>query len=84
MRGVLWLLPPLMLAAVFLVPACLYDPCDDYVDYICTCHDGDPDFDCDEFRTIYDEAPPDVQDQCLTELNIQMDEDEAANLECDW
>ncbi len=59
-------------------------PCDDYVDYICTCHADDPDFDCDELRTVFADADPDLQDQCEIDLATQQEQDDADGLECSF
>jgi len=58
------------------------EPCADYVDYICECHQDDPDFDCQELRTTYENADPSTQDECAIALDEQEDEDEAAGLDC--
>ncbi len=63
--------------------ACLDDPCQEYVDYICECHADDPEFDCSELERTYDGADPDVLDQCQIDLSDQKAEDDAAGLECD-
>lgn len=58
------------------------DPCDRYVDYMCECHDEDPDFDCEELVNAYVGADGSVQDECALELADQRDVDDEAGLEC--
>ena len=57
-------------------------PCDEYCNYMCTCHGGDADFDCDQCRIEYASADPALQDQCEVALNDQIATDESENLEC--
>ena len=56
-----------------LAPACLggasADPGQDYCDYICECHDGETDYDCDACRTSLGSSDPAPQDECETELD---------------
>ena len=58
-------------------------PCDDYCNYMCSCHAGDDGFDCDQCRTEYAAADPALQDQCEISLRDQIDADEAAAVDCD-
>lgn len=60
----------------------LDDPCQEYVDYICTCHADDPDFDCEETRTVFSDADPNLQDQCAIELAEQEEIDQEEGLDC--
>ena len=53
--------------------------CDDYVAYMCDCHD---EVDCDAITATYADASASVQDQCTVELEDQQDTDEAAGLVC--
>ena len=58
-------------------------PCDRYADYICTCHQDDPDFDCDEFIILAEANPsPAVSDQCALDLGNLKDQDEAEGFVC--
>ena len=57
-------------------------PCQDYCDYICECHDGEPGFDCAQCMTEYADADPATQDECETALLDQQDADAAAGLSC--
>jgi hypothetical protein len=57
-------------------------PCDDYVDYLCSCHEGDPKFDCASLETVYADADPDVQDQCALDLDEQKQKDETEGFLC--
>lgn len=63
---------------------CFYEPCDDYVDYLCTCHEDDPQYDCESLETMYLDADPEIQDQCAVDLAAVQDDDEAAELQCAW
>ena len=60
-------------------------PCDEYVDYICDCHADDdrPGYDCDTLRVTYQNADPELQDECQVALNEQQDEDVAEGYSCD-
>ena len=66
-----------------LLTACEDDPCGRYVDYMCTCHEGDPGFDCAELTQVYADADPSVSDQCSIDLADQQDADDAAGLVCE-
>lgn len=59
------------------------EPCQDYIDYICACHDGEEGFDCEEFEKTYGDADADVQDDCAIGLDEQKEADEAAGLSCE-
>ena len=74
---------PLLLASV--LGSCLTEagPCTDYCDYICACHEGEAGFDCDECRTVYSDADPELQDECETELTTVQQADEANGTGCD-
>lgn len=73
------------LTALFLLVvgvACEEQPCDEYIDYMCACHDGDDGQSCDDYVRIYTDAEPDVQDQCALDLEDQEDLDLANGHEC--
>lgn len=74
----------LLLAPVLFLTACLTEagPCGDYCDYVCACHAGEPGFDCEECRTVYSDADPELQDECETELNSLQQSDEANGEGC--
>jgi len=55
------------------------NPCDEYVDYMCSCH---PELDCNAFETTYDDPDPAVQDECAVLLNEQEQEDSDNGVEC--
>jgi len=57
-------------------------PCADYCDYICDCHAGEPEFDCNECRTIYDDSDPELQDACETSLVDLQQADRDAGTGC--
>ena len=58
------------------------EPCDDYVDYMCLCHDDDTGVDCDGLSVTYASAEPEVQDECAVLLDNQQKSDDDAGLEC--
>lgn len=57
-------------------------PCDDYVDYICQCHQDDPDYDCEQVKTAYEGAEPQVQDECALNLDELEQKDQEEGSEC--
>ena len=57
--------------------------CDDYVDYMCECHADDPNFNCDEQRSIYEEASLDQQNECAIELDSQEQSDQENGEGCE-
>ena len=73
----------LSLSLLGILVACEATPCDEYVAYMCTCHDDDPEFSCEELERTYAEAPPDVQDTCALALDEQQEMDEEEGLNCD-
>lgn len=58
------------------------DPCVDYCDYVCTCHEGEEAYDCDQCRTENDGSDPELQDACETSLADLQAEDESAGTGC--
>lgn len=66
------------------VTSCLVEagPCTDYCDYICSCHAGEEGYDCEECRTVYSDADPELMDECETELTTLQQEDEANGTGC--
>ncbi len=58
------------------------DPCQDYVDYVCDCRADDPEYDCEQVRTTYENADEDVGAECTSALQQLEDEDEAAGVTC--
>jgi len=71
----------LALPALAFMVACETSPCDDYVDYMCSCHPDSAD--CSALQTTYSEADADLQDACLVSLEEQEAVDEAAGETCD-
>jgi hypothetical protein len=57
-------------------------PCEDYVDYMCACHEEDTGVDCEDLQDTYSGAAPAVQDECGVLLNEQQSEDEQAGETC--
>lgn len=76
---------PLLIGSnLFLVAAsCDDDPCARYVDYMCECHQDDPEFDCADLRASLQDADPLLKDQCALDLADQQDEDVEQGLTCD-
>lgn len=70
---------------LLLSTACFEDKdyCEEYVDYMCDCHDDNPDYDCATQQAIYEEATLEQQTQCALSLDEQMIEDEENGRECD-
>jgi hypothetical protein len=77
--------------AILLVPfawSCTVssEPCDDYVDYMCDCHPEDPDdpdgVDCEELQTQFSGTDPTLEDECISSLADQENEDEANGWVC--
>jgi hypothetical protein len=58
------------------------DPCADYCDYVCECHDGEEAFDCDTCRTENAGDDAELQDQCETALADLQTTDEANGTGC--
>ena len=58
------------------------EPCDEYVDYMCTCHADDPNVDCQELQTVFADADPTLQDQCQIDLAEQEQQDFDNGDEC--
>jgi hypothetical protein len=70
--------------ALLVTSGCFYEPCDDYVDYLCTCHEDDPQYDCESLEVMYLDADPELQDQCAVDLAAVQSVDEEAGLQCAW
>jgi hypothetical protein len=70
--------------ATVALSGCFYEPCDDYVDYLCTCHADDPQYDCDVLEASYLDAEPEIQDQCAIDLADVQEQDEDEGLECEY
>lgn len=72
------------MAAVFTTLGALacepVQPCDEYVDYMCRCHADDTGTNCDALATTYQDASPNVQDECAALLNDQEDADHDAGV----
>lgn len=56
------------------------NPCDEYVDYMCSCHGEE--IDCNDLSLTYDGAAPDVQDECAVLLDDVEQTDQDAGAEC--
>ncbi len=76
------LLNGLVLVGALAATACVSDPCQDYVDYICQCHADDPAYDCETLRTTYENADAELQDECSLALSEQQAQDEADGIVC--
>lgn len=62
--------------------ACEVQPCDRYVNYVCDCHDNDPEYDCEALSASLSNAGQAVQDQCAIDLDDLQDADDEAGLVC--
>lgn len=60
----------------------LEEPCQDYIDYVCSCHADDPDYDCQEIRNAFSDAGSELQDQCAIDLAELEEDDDATSFEC--
>ncbi|MDP2315528.1 MAG: hypothetical protein Q8P41_21700 [Pseudomonadota bacterium] len=58
------------------------DPCADYCDYVCECHEGEASFDCDQCRTENSGTDAELQDACESSLTDLQADDEAAGTGC--
>lgn len=57
-------------------------PCQNYCDYICSCHEGEADFDCESCYTEYSQPDPQLDDECSTELTTLKADDQANGTGC--
>jgi hypothetical protein len=58
------------------------NPCQDYVDYVCTCHAGDPNLDCETLRAANANAGPDQYLDCEIEHEALLEIDAQLGYEC--
>ena len=73
-------------ALVLLLPACdavFGNPCQDYVDYVCDCHDGEAGYDCDTLRASHATDDVELYEDCTLELEAIKAADESTGLGCD-
>lgn len=70
-------------ATLAMTVGCEPNPCDDYVDYMCDCHDGEAGVDCETLENTYANADAELQDECSIALEDQQDEDALNGVECD-
>ena len=73
-----------LILSSLLLASCLEekDYCAEYVDYMCSCHEDDPNYDCAAQQAIYEETTFDQQNQCATTLDEQLVEDENNGVNC--
>ena len=57
--------------------------CDEFVDYVCTCHDDNPEYDCNELSNIYSDPDSDQISECAYSLDEQKELDAESDLECE-
>lgn len=78
---------PAIFAAIFLIlPACdsvFGNPCQDYVDYICECHDGDPGYDCETLRASHNTDDVELYEDCTVALEDIQAADETTGQGCE-
>jgi hypothetical protein len=73
------------MSILFVLLACFgvsSTPCDNYCNYICDCHAGEPEYDCEECFTTYDGADATLQDECETSLIDLQNQDDAEGRVC--
>lgn len=58
-------------------------PCDRFADYVCTCHEGEDDFDCDSLLQLAENPTQDAIDGCQVDLEQLKSEDETEGLVCE-
>ena len=61
----------------------LSSSCDDYVDYICSCHEENSDYDCADLANMYADPDMTMLLECSNNLDSQRYIDEQAQLECE-
>ena len=61
----------------------LSSSCDDYVDYVCSCHGDNPDYDCSDLSNIYSDPDTEQLLECSSALDEQKILDEEAEFECE-
>jgi hypothetical protein len=62
---------------------CIEDPCAEYVDYMCSCHEGDGAQSCSDLHTTLSDADPALQDECALLLQAQKQDDQANGEVCE-
>jgi len=74
----------LFLAFLALSTGCIEEKnyCDEYVDYMCDCHEDDPDYDCAAQQAIYADADFEQQQECSISLDEQIQQDQDDGLDC--
>lgn len=58
------------------------DPCQEYVDYVCDCHGGEPEYDCETLRVAYAGSGEEYASECLAAHDALVLEDQQTNHEC--
>lgn len=75
------------IAPLWLLGACIGgaagEPCDQYCDYICECHTGEAEFDCDQCRTEYASVDAELGDECEATLGDLQAQDVAGGTGCE-
>ena len=59
------------------------DSCSEYVDYMCSCHADDPNYNCSELKNLYENADSSSMEQCALDLDDQIYEDSQEGYSCD-
>ena len=72
----------LLIPFLFACEENLSTSCDEYVDYICSCHADNPDYDCGDLSNIYSDPDSEQMLECSTALDEQKVLDEEAQMEC--
>ena len=61
----------------------LNSSCDEYIDYICSCHEDNPDYDCGDLANIYSDPDSEQIAECDLALDEQKELDSEAQMECE-
>jgi hypothetical protein len=76
-----------LLLFVILSSACIEfgeeGSCAEYVDYMCTCHADDPNYNCSELKNLYETVDSATMEQCALDLDDQIYEDTQEGYSCD-
>jgi hypothetical protein len=62
---------------------CIEDPCAEYTNYMCDCHEGDGEQSCADLHTTLSDADPALQDECALLLQSQKQDDQANGEVCE-
>ena len=74
----------ILFSSLVLSAACFEekDYCMEYVDYMCSCHEDDPNYDCATQQAIYQDATLEQQTECALTLDEQLIQDDENGVDC--